>query len=512
MALARTNGVAVIGVEGSLVEVEAHIAAGLPSFALIGLPDASLYEARDRVRAAVVNSGERWPPTRVTVGLSPASLPKRGSSFDLAIAVAVLLADGQGDGAWLRSTALVGELGLDGRLRPVRGVLPAVAGAVRAGVTRVVVPEANAAEARLVPGVDVFGLRSLRQLVAILRDEPVPDEEPVPAAESHDDPRLHDAAALDLADVLGQEQARHAIEVAAAGGHAIYLVGTPGSGKTMLAERLPGLLPDLERDQALEVTAIHSLAGLLHPSVPLVTRPPLQAPHHSATTAAVVGGGSGVPRPGAVSLAHRGVLFMDEAPEFAPAVLDALRQPLESGVVVLSRSGGVARYPARTTLVLASNPCPCGMSVGKGLECTCSALARRRYLSRLSGPLLDRVDLRVEVRPPLLGQLRMGQGESTATVAGRVAVARERCVARLAGTPWRTNAELPGSALRRLWPVADASLVEHALGTGALTLRGADRVLRVSWTLADLDGCARPRSVHVAGALSLRLSTGARAA
>lgn len=510
MTLARTTGVALVGVDGALVEIEAHIAPGLPSFALVGLPDASLYEARDRVRAAVVNSRERWPATRVTVGLSPASLPKKGSSFDVAIAAAILLADGQGDPSWLRSTALLGELGLDGRLRAVRGVLPAVAAAARAGMRRVVVPEGNVAEAQLVPDIEVFGLRSLRQLLALLRDEPVPDDEaahqPPPMAEDV----IHEP--LDLADVFGQELARHAIEVAAAGGHAIYLMGTPGSGKTMLAERLPGLLPDLDHADALEVTAVHSLAGLLHASVPLVTRPPLQAPHHSATVAALVGGGSGLPRPGAVSLAHRGVLFMDEAPEFAPSVLDALRQPLESGVVTLSRAAGTARYPARTTFVLASNPCPCGLAVGKGLDCTCTAIARRRYLSRLSGPLLDRVDLRVDVRPPGVGHLRLASGENTATVAARVHDARRRSAARLTGTPWRTNAELPGSALRGRWPVADAAPIERAISTGALTLRGADRVARVAWTLADLEGASRPQQRHVAAALSLRLSAGVRAA
>ncbi|RZS86980.1 magnesium chelatase family protein [Motilibacter rhizosphaerae] len=514
MPLGRTTAVALVGVEGALVDVEAHLAPGLPAFVLVGLPDTALSEARDRVRAAVANSGERWPGVRITVGLAPASLPKRGSGFDLAIATAVLLAAGDPDRtaldpALLERTVLLAELGLDGRLHPVRGVLPAVAAAARSGVTRVVCAEGNAAEAALVPGVSVRGLRSLRQVTALLRHEPLPEEPDPPVRAGGGEPAPA-GPPPDLADVLGQHQARHALEVAAAGGHALHLTGPPGTGKTMLAERLPGLLPELSTEQALEVTALHSLAGILDPDVPLVTRPPFQAPHHSASTAAVVGGGSGVPRPGAVSLAHRGVLFLDEAPEFAAPVLDALRQPLESGRVVLARAAGTARYPARCTLVLASNPCPCGLATGRALECTCSSLARRRYAARLSGPLLDRVDLRVDVVPPL-GALDVG--ESTAAVGARVTAARERSAGRLAGTPWRTNAEVPGRELRARWRVADDRLVRSAVESGALSLRGADRALRVSWTLADLAGRDRPSGDDVALALALRLAgTSGRAA
>jgi magnesium chelatase family protein len=512
--LASTRTVALVGVQGHVVEVEADLALGLPAFTLVGLPDASLYESRDRVRAAIVNSGESWPNRRITVNLSPASLPKGGSSFDLAIAASVLAAVGAVPGERLRGLGLLGELGLDGRLRGVSGVLPAVAAAAAAGLTTVVVPERNAAEAMLVPGVEVLGLRSLRQLLAVLRGEEVPDEPAstpdTAAAAATEEP----APENDLVDVLGQHEARWALEVCAAGGHSLFMCGSPGAGKTMLAERLPSLLPDLERDAALEVTAIHSVAGALLPGRPLVTRPPFQGPHHTATMAAVVGGGSGVPRPGAASLAHRGVLFMDEAPEFSRGVLDALRQPLERGEIVLMRAAGAARYPARFRLVLAANPCPCGRAVGKGLGCTCSPQAQRRYLQRLSGPLLDRVDLRVTVRELTRADLvQVSPPETSAVVAARVAQAQARAARRLADTPWRVNADVPGRELRRRWPLPAKVTrpLEQRLGDGAVTMRGADRALRVAWTLADLAGRDRPSVGDVQAAAALRVEGGVAA-
>ena len=516
MALARTRAVALVGVRGHLVEVEADLAQGLPALTLIGLPDASLNESRDRMRAAVVNSGEAWPQRRITVGLSPASLPKQGSGYDLAMAAAVLAAAGAVPEAAVRSRVLLGELGLDGRVRSLRGVLPAVLAAAAGGVVRVVVPAGNLAEARLVPDVHVEGVESLRDLLALLRGQRPEGAELAGAGSGAESATpaggplagpAHRVDAPDLADVLGQVVGRRLLEVAAAGAHHLLLLGPPGAGKTMLVERLPGLLPDLPLDEALETTAVHSVAGTLPPGRPLLSRPPYRDPHHTASRAALVGGGSGLARPGELSLAHRGVLFLDEAPEFASGVLDALRQPLESGEVVVARSGGTVRYPARVLLALAANPCPCVGAGGLPRDCTCSSVARRRYLGRLSGPLLDRIDLRAGLPQVTRAELLADSGaEGTAVVAARVLAARAACAARLSGTPWRTNAEVPGRALRgRLRPVADAlRLLEGQLERGLLSARGVDRVLRVAWTVADLSGAAAPGVGEVEEALFLR--------
>ncbi|QKV92314.1 ATP-binding protein [Streptomyces sp. NA02950] len=527
MAFARTCSVALVGVEGVVVEVQADLEPGVAAFTLVGLPDKSLVESRDRVRAAVVNSGSAWPQKKLTVGLSPASVPKGGSGFDLAVACAVLGAAERIDPRQIADLMMIGELGLDGRVRPVRGVLPAVLAAAEAGYPQVVVPEQTAAEASLVPGVSVLGVRSLRQLIAVLTDEPVPEEEHEPPEPGRPDPLLagltvpgagmgsgvpagpgSGAGSPDLADVAGQRAARGALEVAAAGGHHLFLIGPPGAGKTMLAERLPGLLPPLTRQEALEVTAVHSVAGVLPPGQPLVDTPPYCAPHHSATMAALVGGGNGLPRPGAVSLAHRGVLFLDEAPEFSGRALDALRQPLESGHVVVARSGGMMRMPARFLLTLAANPCPCGRHALMGEGCECTPVMVRRYQGRLSGPLLDRVDLRVHVEAVTRAELTGARclAESTATLAARVREARERAAARLADTPWRLNSEVPGHELRTRWQPCSGALreAERDMERGLLTARGLDRVLRVAWTVADLAGHDRPQAPDVARALQLR--------
>ena len=519
MPLARTYAMALAGVQGHVVEIEADIENGLVALFLVGLPDTALREARDRIRSAIVNSRQAWPQRRVTVGLSPASLPKRGSGFDLGIALAILAADGVLPRDCLSGVVLVGELGLDGRLRPVPGVLPAVAGAAAAGFGRVVVPPENAAEALLVPAMQVISAPNLGALIDWLGGQrSAPPGSAVQVADSGAGmtARTPCAAAaartLDLADVAGQPIARRAAEICAAGGHHLMLLGPPGVGKTMIAERLPTIMPGLDAAEALEVSAIHSVAGTLQPARPLVTEPPFCAPHHTATKAAIVGGGSGIIRPGAASLAHHGCLFLDEAPEFARDVLDALRQPLESGEVVIARSGLTARFPARFTLVLAANPCPCARSATAGSACTCPPLLRRRYLARLSGPLLDRVDVKVELLPVSRAELLSDRklAEPSGVVAARVRQARQRAARRLAGTPWRLNAEVPGSELRRSYRPADGVLapLERAIDLGQVSARGTDRIIRMSWTLADLAGKPRPGRDEISAALGMWLGAG----
>ncbi|GAA5056882.1 YifB family Mg chelatase-like AAA ATPase [Nocardia callitridis] len=497
MVLGHAHSVAVTGVDGLLVEIEADIGQGLPSVHLVGLPDTALQESRDRVRSAVANTGEKWPDGRVVLALSPATLPKVGSVYDLALAASVLDAAGAVPSEKLAKTVLLGELSLDGRVRRVRGVLPAVIAARNAGWSAVVVPEASLSEAGLVDGIDVLGAGSLRMLIAWLRGEGE-------LSRSSGVPIDSEAACGDLSEVVGQEEARWALEVAAAGGHHLLLTGPPGIGKTMLAQRLPGLLPPLSESESLEVTAVHSMAGTLSDDQPLITTAPFVAPHHSTSATAMIGGGSGTARPGAVSRAHRGVLFLDECAELGTKVLEAMRTPLEEGEVRIARRDGVARYPARFQLILAANPCPCAPA--RDVDCICAPLARRRYLGKLSGPLMDRIDIWVRMHGQAGAGFGAEQSESSAVVRARVIVARQAAAQRWKEFGWLTNAEVPGHILRQRFrlPAETVAPVETALRLGRMSARAADRAIRVAWTICDLRGADQPATQDVLAALNFR--------
>ena len=499
MTVGRTRSIALSGLSGHLVDIEADIASGLPALVLIGLPDASLGESKDRVRSAVANSGCAMPPTRVTVNLSPASLPKQGSGFDLAIALAILAGTRDVPAESVAACVHVGELALDGRVRPVAGILPAVVAARDAGARRIMVPAGNRTEAELVPGIEVIAVASLAQALrqhgaAVVAPEVDTIE---PPSESEPEP-----SSRDLSDIVGQPDVVDALVTAAAGGHHMFLLGPPGAGKTMLAERLVDILPDLDSEEALEVTSIASLARVAQ-TRNLVTRPPFIAPHHTATAVAIVGGGSGVIRPGAVSRASRGVLFLDEAPEFATTVLDALRQPLESGDIVIHRANHSARFPARVQLVLAANPCPCGNAGISDSTCVCTPDRRRRYLARLSGPILDRIDIHVPVSRVSRAHLFDDTSPRMTTAHARESVTVARATARDRWGHGRTDATELRSGKFRLAPVVVRAL-DAALDRGAVTMRGYDRVLRIAWTLADCDGSSSPTADHIGRALYLR--------
>ena len=514
MPVATAHTMSLSGAVGHLIEVQADVSSGMVGTTVVGRADVAINEARDRCRMAIVNSALRWPATkRITILLSPADLAKRGTHFDLAMAVAVLAADGTIPAAALSDSLFVGELTLAGGLRSVAGVLPMVLAASHRGIRQVFVPEPQVREAAMVPGTTVFGMRSLAQVAAQLCGQEVPEAPPVAGLSGgsllawRGQSRLDE---LDLADVDGMMEAKYALEVAAAGGHHLMLTGPKGAGKTTLAERMPGILPDLTPEESLELTAIHSLAAALAPGDDLIVRPPFFAPHHDASKVGLLGGGTNRVRPGDVSRAHNGVLFLDEFPLFRSDVIEALRQPLESGEVTITRGEETATFPARGLVVMACNPCPCGNFHAQASrnKCDCLEPRRREYRRKLTGPITDRVDITRNVEPvtPHERDDRFAPRETSAVVRMRVTAARLRQAERYAGRSWRLNAQAPGPALHQDWPLA-ADLrerVDNEIYAGRLTRRGATRVHRIAWTVADLRGVDAPGYAELDTALRLR--------
>ncbi|GAA1194610.1 YifB family Mg chelatase-like AAA ATPase [Brevibacterium paucivorans] len=503
----RSTAVALWGTQGTPIAIEASINSGLPGIDVVGLPDTSVNEAKKRVRASAANLGFAMSAQRITVNLSPASVKKYGTNFDLGIAVAILQAERRIPQATDR-VVFCAELGLDSRLHPVNGVVPTLIAAKQAGLTTVVVSQANEKEARMLTGLNVIAANSLGEVVNHFGgDVQVPQ---LPPVERHTTKARKPLSVNDLSEVQGQDEARYALEVAAAGGHHILMIGSPGAGKTMLAGCLPGLLPALSEEQAIETFSLRSIDGTLNPEFGLDTTPPFEAPHHSTTSAAMVGG-SKPTSIGVFSRAHRGVLFMDEAPEFHRDVLEALRQPLENSRCEIGRAWGTVTLPADFQLVLAANPCPCGSAVGDGKACRCTPIAKRRYRDRLSGPLLDRIDIQMDMLPLSAADVHASEvRECTADVAVRVAEARRIQASRYAGQAWSTNARAPGSWLRALFAFTpqETAPLDAAMDRGDLTMRGYDRIVRIATTVADLGGRERPTGDDLAHAYTLRTREG----
>jgi magnesium chelatase family protein len=482
-----------------MVKVEVDVAQGLPTVGVVGLAQASVSESRWRARSALVNSGFTWPNSRITIGLSPADLPKTGTSLDLPIALALLAASNQLP-QLASECVYIGELGLDGAIKPVPGALAVGITAQRHGVRRIVASVENAGELSEIDGLEVIAVRDLRHVVEVLRGDDVGMQV------SNDQLTVAVEDLGDFTDVRGHEQSRFALEVAAAGGHHVAMLGEPGVGKTMLAQRFTTILPDLTHQQALDVTSLHTLAGRIAPGQGLIHRPPLIAPHHSISTGAMLGSvRAGVLLPGALSLANHGVLFLDEAPEFARPALEGMRQPLEQGSLALMRVGHVVKAPARFQLVLAANPCPCGNATGAGNLCTCDSAAKRRYRHKLSGPLMDRIDIRLTLTKPTHAHLRMPSAESSADIAKRVMHARDRAMHRWRNESWQLNSQASGNILRTKYSpsVKAMNLLTHAENAG-LNPRGSDRVLRLAWSIADLEEVDVVSAEHMALALSMR--------
>lgn len=511
MVIAQTSAISLDTLEGHRVHVEASLSSQLPGIAIIGLPDASLNEAKQRIRVACQNSDLRLSSRFITLNLSPADLPKTGSGFDLALALCALGASGEVPLGSLAAVAHIGELSLDGRLQPIRGVLPAVLAAQKAGVHTVLVPRQSLAEAELVEGVTVVGVESLGHAVRWHRGEVEPEQASSDTEVKPTSTATHLRAENehpDMAEIRGQDIAIDALAIAAVGGHNVSMVGAPGTGKTLLASRIPSILPDLSLSDALEVTSLLSLSGEQRISR-LDYRPPFMSPHHSTTLSAMVGGGTRTIAPGIISRASKGVLFLDEATEFAPSVLDALRQPLESGTISIHRANASATLPAEFMLILAANPCPCGNSGVPGLECDCTGGDRRRYHKRVSGPLRDRIDMHLSIRRvnPMLFSAPPDPAHSSAGIRARVVAARARTEKRLEATPWQLNREVSGAWLRaseNLPTPSALAVLNDAFSRNQLTVRGCDRVLRLAWSIADLEGTKNPTREQISRAFHFR--------